>query len=128
MKRVTTIIIALITTLTTMAADTPNAFRLSLKEGKGDAVEIAFIANPIVTYKDNGNLVITIDGETTEYQLSDIAKMTFFYSDNVTSILNAYDDVPVTNRRGIYTIDGKRTDNIKTKGLYIINGRKVVVR
>lgn len=110
------------------AAETPDALRLSLKEGKGNAVEIAFISNPVITYADNGNLIITVDGTTTEYPQSDILKMTFFKASVPTSILNAFDDGQATPRQGIYTTDGKQTDNIKTKGIYIINGKKVLVK
>ena len=107
-------------------ADAPDAFRLSLKEGRGDAVEIVFVSNPVVTYDEQGDLVVTVNGQSTTYALADVRKMTFFRSDTATSILSAFDGDGDQN--GIYTIDGRQTDSIKARGLYIIKGRKVLVK
>lgn len=112
------------------SADAPDSFRLSLREGKGDAVELAFVSRPVVTYNDNGDLVITVEGRTFVYPQSDILKMTFFRSGTVTSILNAFDDgnADTNAKSGIYTMEGKQVESISTQGLYIINGKKVLVK
>lgn len=122
------LIIALFCTLCTTvhAADSPNALRLMLKEGKGEAVEIAFVANPVVKHNDNSEIIITTDNEEVAFKLADIVKMVFFHNTSA-SIINAYNDND-GNRQGIFTIDGKQMDNVKAKGLYIINGKKVIVR
>lgn len=127
MKQILLIITIICTLCTTVhAADELNALRLTLKEGKGDAVEIAFVANPVVKHNDMGEIIITTDNEEMTFKLADIEKMMFFHNSSA-SIINAYNDKD-GSKQGIFTIDGKQTDSIKAKGIYIINGKKVIVK
>ena len=108
--------------------EAPNALRLTFKEGKGEVKEVLFTKAPKVTHKADGTVVLTVGDTSNEYAQADIEKMTFFYDDGANAILNAFDDKDTDSQRGIFTTDGKRLNRIPGNGLYIINGKKVLVK
>lgn len=72
----------------------------------------------IARYKGQGN----------NWTFVDNFKLTYFGTNSVTPIEDIVVAKPSTNSKGIYTISGVRVLGATKAGLYIINGKKVVVK
>lgn len=119
-----------------VGADKPiNALCLKLKHGAypDDAVSAQFITNPEITYSQNGDILILSGTKgVAEFPIVNIEEMHFIHSEeiitNITDILN--EQFPATNKavEGIFDLKGAKIDRITSPGIYIVNGRKVLVR
>jgi hypothetical protein len=128
MRHLLLLLVCLLSCVHGFAQDkTPNALRLTLKTGQDGVREILFTSAPRVTHNSDG-IVLTVGKESTEYAYADIGKMTFFYDDGTDAVLGVFGDPETGATPGIFTVDGKHLDRIASPGLYIINGRKVLVK
>lgn len=121
--------VALLFCTATYADELPNnALRLTLRGA--DARDILFTQSPRMTYsEDCSQITVTIPGAEPEtYQVSDIEKITFVRCNPEAIEQILLDPETLNGDSTIYTLDGRKVQNIKTRGTYIISGRKVVVK
>lgn len=119
-----------------VGADKPiNALCLKLKHGAypDDAVSAQFVTNPQITYSQNGDILILSGTKgVAEFPIVNIEEMHFIHSEeiitNITDILN--EQFPATNKavEGIFDLNGVKHDRITSPGIYIVNGKKVLVK
>lgn len=102
----------------------PNALRLSLKNGTDR--NILFTHLPKITHTDNGTVVLTDGEEKSEYKISDINKLSFFFNDGGSSLLKVF--AGSKTQSGIYNLSGVKVEKIEKSGYYIINGTTVLVK
>lgn len=103
---------------------------------KQDGTEQSFTAQGLTITFANGNMVATQDGQTTTLALSELNKM--FFSQEPTGI----EDVSISEPAGevsgaVYDLSGRKvtsapasssTPSLLKKGIYIVNGKKIVVK
>lgn len=119
-----------------VGADKPiNALCLKLKHGAyhDDAITAQFITFPEVSYSKNGDtLILSGTKGTVEFPVANIEEMVFIHTEeiitSITDILN--EQFPASDKavEGIFNINGVKLDRITTPGIYIVNGKKVLVR
>ncbi len=110
--------------------DEINAMRLSLNEGAD--TEVFFTQSPEITYRDANTMVLNYGNGTEEFNIASIKEMVFIHKEDtptaITDILN--EQFPATNKavEGIFDLNGVKHDRITEPGIYIVNGKKVLVR
>ena len=63
----------------------------------------------------------------TAYEVEDAPSVIYWYEPTTTGIDHVEADKTAKVRaNGVYTLDGKRLNAVPTKGLYIVNGKKIV--
>ncbi|MBQ0069653.1 MAG: hypothetical protein KBT09_07875 [Bacteroidales bacterium] len=135
-KRIIFAAVCILMCASAVAEDKPiNALCLKFKEGyfPNPIVSAQFITSPEISYKDDGEtLVLSGTAGSMEYPIAAIEEMTFIHSENIiteiTDILN--EQFPAKNKavEGIFDLRGMKLDRITSPGIYIVNGKKVLVR
>ncbi len=118
-----------------MAEDKPiNALCLKFKDGffPDPFVSAKFVTSPEISYTNNGKtLVLSGTAGSMEYPIAAIEEMTFIHSEHIiteiTDILN--EQFPAANKavEGIFDLNGVKHKSITSPGIYIVNGKKVLV-
>ena len=112
-----------------------NALCLKLKPGIYPSSEVSaqFVTSPQITYTDNGETLVLLGSEgEAKFPIVNVEEMTFIHSENIiteiTDILN--EQFPAKNKavEGIFDLRGVKLDHITESGIYIVNGKKVLVR
>lgn len=103
---------------------------------KQDGTEQSFTAQGLTITFANGNMVATQDGQTTTLALSELNKM--FFSQEPTGIEDVSISEPAGEASGaVYDLSGRKvtsapvsssTPSLLKKGIYIVNGKKIVVK
>lgn len=107
-----------------------NALRLSLNEGTD--TEVLFTHSPEITYRDANTMVLNYGSGTEEFNINGIKEMVFIHKEDtptaITDILN--EQFPAANKavEGIFDLNGVKHDRITEPGIYIVNGKKVLVK
>ena len=86
------------------------------------------LKNPTVV-NDPGQQSSYLKGFRAYFQLKDASNarsITLNLGDEATSIISTTDNTDNTD--SVYDLQGRKVDNAATKGVYIQNGRKVVVK
>ncbi|MCQ2290498.1 MAG: hypothetical protein MJZ63_04390 [Muribaculaceae bacterium] len=135
-KRLLFAAVCILMCVSAIAEDKPiNAVCIKLKPGAyhDKAISAQFITSPEISYSEDGEtLTLTCSEETWNFNVSNIEEMVFIHSDDIitgiTDILN--EQFPATRKavEGIFTINGVKLDRITSPGIYIVNGRKVLVK
>lgn len=135
-KRLLFAAVCILMCVSAIAEDKPiNAVCIKLKPGAyhDKAISAQFITSPEISYSEDGEtLTLTCSEETWNFNVSNIEEMVFIHSDDIitgiTDILN--EQFPATRKavEGIFTINGVKVDRITSPGIYIVNGRKVLVK
>ena len=107
-----------------------NALRLSLNEGAD--TEVLFTQAPEITYRDANTMILSFGNNSEEFLISGIKEMVFIHKEDtptaITDILN--EQFPAANKavEGIFDLNGVKHERITSPGIYIVNGKKVLVR
>ena len=135
-KRLLFAAVCILMCVSAIAEDKPiNAVCIKLKPGAyhDKAISAQFITSPEISYSEDGEtLTLTCSEETWNFNVSNIEEMVFIHSDDIitgiTDILN--EQFPATRKavEGIFTINGVKVDHITSPGIYIVNGKKVLVK
>lgn len=135
-KRLLFAAVCILMCVSAIAEDKPiNAVCIKLKPGAyhDKAISAQFITSPEISYSEDGEtLTLTCSEETWNFNVSNIEEMVFIHSDDIitgiTDILN--EQFPATRKavEGIFTINGVKLDRITSPGIYIVNGRKVLIK
>ena len=89
------------------------------------SVELATLQK--ITF-ENGNVVVTTSNGTQTFPLAQMEKM--YFSANATGIQQLQSDQTINDQtaaRQYFDLSGRRI-NTPQKGIYIVNGRKVVIK
>ena len=135
-KRIIFAVACMLMCVAAMGADKPiNALCLKMKPGvyHDDAISAQFVTNPEISYSDNGEtLILSGNQGVVKFPIANIEEMVFIHSENIiteiTDILN--EQFPATNKavEGIFDLNGVKHESITSPGIYIVNGKKVLVK
>lgn len=130
MKKIVLTIIGLVLCFCSAFADNAqelNAIRLTMKSGT--VHEVCLLENPQLTFSDDNSLAIfLLHGTEYTFPLTDIANLQFFHYSDPTDVVKVFKDADTNSEKeGIYTIDGIKVNAITRPGLYIVNGKKVLI-
>jgi hypothetical protein len=127
MKRFTLII----TLLATLALSASAGDYDYLTVQKSDGVEQSFTALGVKITFSGSNMVVTQNGTSTTFALSDLGKM--YFSAEPTGIEVVETAADKVQNTAVYDLQGRKVADAYRnaqlpKGIYIINGRKVAVK
>lgn len=135
-KRIIFAAVCMLVCVVAWGADKPiNAVCLKLKPGtyQETSASAQFITSPEITYSNDGNtLILSCSKGTVKFPIANIEEMTFIHSEDIiteiTDILK--EQFPAASKavEGIFTINGVKLDCITSPGIYIVNGKKVLVK
>lgn len=135
-KRIISAVACVLVCVAAMGADKPiNALCLKMKPGvyHDDAISAQFVTNPEISYSNNGETLILSGKEgAAEFPIVNIVEMVFIHSEHIITeiadILN--EQFPAANKavEGIFDLNGVKHESITSPGIYIVNGKKVLVR
>lgn len=135
-KRIIFAAVCILMCASAVAEEKPiNAVCLKLKAGIYPSPEVSaqFITSPEITYNSDGtSLVFSHSEGKFIFPIANVEEMVFIHSENIiteiTDILN--EQFPAKNKavEGIFDLRGMKLDRITSPGIYIVNGKKVLVR
>lgn len=130
MKRILSIIIlAFISIGALLAAEKLTGLMLTFKDETREAMTELFANNPVLSHKDDGRTIVITVGtdEILSVPASEVKEMTFCeIKDTPTGVSQIV--TPKGEHFSVYSLDGRNVDLHTTKGIVVINGRKVLVR
>ena len=115
--------------LVAMTALTANAGSYDyLLVQKTDGTSQSFAALGLSITFENGNMVLKENGNSTSLSLTDLSKM-FFSATAEPSGIDGMTENPTLNTAAVYDLSGRKVVKGQLpKGIYIINGKKIVVK
>ncbi len=113
------IFMALLAASTTSYADEYNYLVL---DHNGTVSSVLLDNLQKITFED-GNVVLTTSGGKEQYPLAQMERM--YFSETATAIKSVEEDAEKTNV--VYDLSGRKVTK-PTKGLYIVDGKKVIIK
>lgn len=107
----------------------PTGLVLTLKNTP--VQQVLFTDAPVLTHSEDCTQ-ITISGngfEAVTFDVADVEEMTFAYIDRtITGIEKLVQNDDINARQGVYDLNGLRVNSIQKGKVYIVNGKRVMIK